>query len=312
MARCFFAPYNDIVQITNDLSHHMTQPIPNLRSSVGHPFPDGPLSPGFRLNDRYEILGMIALGGMGAVYQGRDVVFNNAMRLVAIKELITITQEADQWGFTLQNLEHEASILATLSHPAVPHIYDYFTFEDRAYLVMEYVQGRDLEEMLNNYEGQMMVDAVVGWGIQVCDVLRYLHNLEPDPIVFRDIKPGNLMIDHLGYVRLIDFGIARTVKEGEDASIIGTEGYSPPEQYTGRALPTSDIYALGATMHHLLSGRDPRLEEPFSFDDAPIHELNAQVSEALSDVIMKAVEYLPKDRHASAEDMKQALIEATS
>jgi eukaryotic-like serine/threonine-protein kinase len=272
--------------------------------------PDGTLQPGQVLQSRYRILGIIGMGGMGAVYQARDLHFANVTKLCAVKEMINMAQDQQLREHTIRNFEREAEILATLSHPAIPQIYDFFSFGDRAYLVLEFIQGRDLEAILNSTDKFLAVDQIRQWGIEICDVLSYLHNHDPEPIVFRDMKPSNVMIDHHKRVRLIDFGIAKTFQMGQPGTMIGTEGYSPPEQYKGLASPAADIYALGATMHHLLTRRDPRLEPPFSFDQRPIREVNPEVTEDLAAVVMRALAYKPDDRYSSAQAMKQSL-EAT-
>jgi outer membrane protein assembly factor BamB/tRNA A-37 threonylcarbamoyl transferase component Bud32 len=272
--------------------------------------PDGSLQPGQVLQNRYRILGIIGIGGMGAVYQARDMHFQNVHKLTAVKEMINMAQDQQLREQTIANFEREAEILATLNHPAIPQVYDYFSFGDRAYLVMEYIQGKDLEAILNSTDKFLPVEQIRQWGIEICDVLSYLHNHEPSPIVFRDMKPSNVMVDHHRRVRLIDFGIAKTFQLGQPGTMIGTEGYSPPEQYKGIASPAADLYALGATMHHLLTRRDPRLEPPFSFDQRPIQQYNSEVSDALAAVVNRSLSYDPKDRYGSAEAMKQSL-EAT-
>lgn len=269
--------------------------------------PEGSLQPGQVLQSRYRILGIIGMGGMGAVYQGRDLHFPTVPKLVAVKEMINMAQDQQLRETTMKNFEREAEILATLNHPAIPQIYDFFSFGDRAYLVMEYIQGKDLEGILNSTEDFLPIEQIRQWGIEICDVLSYLHNHEPEPIVFRDMKPSNVMIDHHRRVRLIDFGIAKTFQIGQPGTMIGTDGYAAPEQYKGLASPSADIYALGATLHHLLTRRDPRLEPPFSFHKRPILELNPMVPEALAAVVMRAVNYNPEDRYASADAMKQSL-----
>lgn len=268
--------------------------------------PDATLQPGQVLQSRYRVLGIIGMGGMGAVYQARDLRFMNVTRLCAVKEMINMAQDHQLRETTIKNFEREAEMLATLSHPAIPQIYDYFSFGDRAYLVLEYIQGRDLEATMNSSDQFLPIEQIFQWGIEVCDVLSYLHN-QSEPIIFRDMKPSNVMIDHHGHVRLIDFGIAKTFQLGQPGTMIGTEGYSPPEQYRGIATAAADIYALGATLHHLLTRRDPRLEPPFSFDQRPIHEYNPEVPDALAKVVMRALSYNPEDRYASAEAMKQSL-----
>jgi len=280
----------------------MNQPPSNALS-----VPDGSLQPGQVLQSRYRILGIIGMGGMGAVYQARDLNFANVTRLCAVKEMINMAQDQQLREQTIRNFERESEILATLNHPAIPQVYDFFSFGDRAYLVQEFIQGRDLEAILNSTDSFLPVEQVRQWGIEICEVLTYLHNNQPEPIVFRDMKPSNVMIDHHKRIRLIDFGIAKTFQIGQQGTMIGTEGYSPPEQYKGQASPAGDIYALGASLHHLLTRRDPRLEPPFSFDQKPIKAFNANVSDALAGVVMRALSYDPEQRYASAEAMKQSL-----
>jgi outer membrane protein assembly factor BamB len=208
----------------------------------------------------------------------------------------------------IQNFEREANILASLNHPAIPKIYDYFTEGTRSYLVLEYIEGEDLEALMGDTERMLPQERVVDWAVQICDVLSYLHSQDP-PIVFRDMKPSNIMLRPPNHVVLIDFGIARVFEVGQKGTMIGTEGYSPPEQYRGIANPAGDIYALGATLHHLLTRRDPRLEPPFTFHEEPPRLLNPSLSEELEAVIMKALEYEPEKRFASAENMKEALVQ---
>lgn len=284
----------------NDTKHIEPEPGPLT-------IPDGALQPGQVLQSRYRILGIIGMGGMGAVYQGRDLHFLNVPKLVAVKEMINLAQDQQLRETTMKNFEREAEILATLSHPAIPQIHDFFSFGDRAYLVMEFIQGKDLEGILNSTESFLPIEQIRQWAIEVCDVLNYLHNHEPEPIVFRDMKPSNVMIDHHRRVRLIDFGIAKTFQLGQPGTMIGTDGYAAPEQYKGLASPSADLYALGATLHHLLTRRDPRLEPPFSFHKRPIEELNPNVPSALAEVVMRALSYNPEERYASAAAMRQSL-----
>ena len=163
---------------------------------------------------------------MGAVYQARDLNFANVTKLIAVKEMINMAQDQQLREQTMRNFERESEILATLSHPAIPQIYDYFSFGDRAYLVQEFIQGRDLEALLNNAGDKYLpLDKVLDWAVEICDVLQYLHTHDPEPIVFRDMKPSNIMIDHRSAVRLIDFGIAKTFQDPrQPGTMIGTEG----------------------------------------------------------------------------------------
>jgi len=266
------------------------------------------LAPGFLLANRYLIQEVIGSGGMGSVYRARDMHFPNVPRLVAVKEMINTSPDPLVRQTIVQNFEREANILATLNHPSIPKIYDYFSFENRSYLVLEYIHGKDLEAIINETPGFLPEEQVLHWAIQLCDVLAYLHNHKPDPIIFRDMKPSNIMINLGGDVVLVDFGIARTFQVGQKGTMIGTEGYSPPEQYRGEATPLADIYALGATLHHALTRRDPRLEPPFSFSERPIRKINPSVSPELEAVINTALEYEPSKRYQSAEAMKEALL----
>jgi outer membrane protein assembly factor BamB len=245
---------------------------------------------------------------MGSVYRARDLHFPSVTKLVAVKEMINTAADALVRPTMVQNFEREANLLATLSHPAIPRIYDYFTHEDRSYLVLEFIHGKDLEAIINETSGYLQEDQVLTWAIQLCDVLSFLHQHKPDPIVFRDMKPSNIMIDTDGNVKLVDFGIARTFLVGQRGTMIGTEGYSPPEQYRGEATPSADLYALGATLHHALTRRDPRLEPPFSFGERPVRRINSRVSPELEVVITTALSYNPEDRFPDAESMKDALL----
>jgi outer membrane protein assembly factor BamB len=244
---------------------------------------------------------------MSAVYKAQDLRFSKVTRVCAIKEMISSAKAPDVRAMILRNFERETNILATLNHPGIVQVYDCFTDGDCSYLVLEYVRGKDLEAVLDETRGFLPEEKVVSWAIQICDVLSYLHSHEPRPIVFRDIKPSNVMLDEYGRIKLIDFGIAKMFQSGKKGTMIGTEGYSPPEQYQGLADPRVDIYALGATLHHLLSKRDPRLEPPFSFHKRPIHETNPNVSRELLDVVNKALEYDANNRYGSAEEMQRAL-----
>jgi serine/threonine protein kinase len=266
------------------------------------------LQAGTALAERYTIQEVIGIGGMGSVYRARDLHFPNVTKLVAVKEMINTAPDPQVRQTIVQNFEREANLLATLSHPSIPRIYDYFTHEDRSYLVLEFIHGKDLEAIINDAAGFLAEEQVLAWAIQLCDVLSFLHRHRPDPIIFRDMKPSNVMVDTDGDVKLVDFGIARTFQVGQRGTMIGTEGYSPPEQYRGEASPSADLYALGATIHHALTRRDPRLEPPFSFAERPLRRINSRVSPELEAVITTALAYNPIDRFPDAEAMKEALM----
>ncbi len=266
------------------------------------------LQPGATLQNRYQVQGVLGVGGMGSVYRARDLRFPNVTKLVAVKEILNLAPDPTVREMIVKTFEREANILATLSHPAIPQIYDYFTQGDRSFLVQEYIEGKDLEAFLAETPGLLAEDVVANWTGQLCEVLSYLHNHQPDPIVFRDLKPSNVMLDQHYRIRLIDFGIARAFAAGQKGTMIGTEGYSPPEQYRGEASPPGDIYALGATIHHLLTKQDPRLEPPFSFSERPLRKLNPGVSAEFDAIVATALNYNPSERFGSAQAMKEAVL----
>jgi outer membrane protein assembly factor BamB len=232
------------------------------------------------------------------------------VKLVAVKEMINQAPDPLIRATIVQNFEREANILATLSHPSIPRIYDYFSEDNRSYLVLEFIHGKDLEQIINDTQGFLSEEQVLSWAIQLCDVLSFLHAHRPDPIIFRDMKPSNVMVNQTNHIILVDFGIAKPFQTGQKGTMIGTEGYSPPEQYRGEATTLADIYALGATMHHALTRRDPRIEPPFSFSERPIRKINPAVSIELEAVINTALQYNSKDRFPTIEDMRDALVGA--
>ncbi len=266
------------------------------------------LPKGAVLQSRYEVVKVLGVGGMGAVYLAQDLRFSGVTRYCALKEMVSTTPDPQIRRLAVQNFMREANLLVQLHHQGIPQIYDFFTESIRSYLVMEYVEGENLEEVLENTEGMLKEDVVLDWGIQVCDVLIYLHSQNP-AIVFRDLKPSNIMLRDPAQnkIALIDFGIAKAFEAGQKGTMIGTEGYSPPEQYKGVVDPRGDVYALGATLHHLLTKRDPRLEPPFTFHEEPPRLLNPSLSEDTNVAVMKALEYEPDNRYASAQAFKDIL-----
>ncbi len=271
--------------------------------SPDDPMNNGDLKVGTILLARYKIEGRIGGGGQGSVYQARDLNFPEARRLVAIKEMHVTASDPNLRASTMKTFRREANLLATLSHPAITKIYDFFDQNDRAYIVMEYINGRDLEQILTKTK-TLPLDKIIDWAIALCDVLDYLHTHKPEPIIFRDMKPANIMIDSLGKVRLIDFGIAKALVGNLPQTMIGTEGYSAPEQYKGKANSLSDIYSLGATLHHVITRADPRLEPPFSFSERPITDLNPEATPQLAAIIDKALEFEPENRYQTCAEMR--------
>lgn len=244
------------------------------------------------LEDRYVIVDLLGRGGMGAVYLALDRRLNNTM--VAIKEMSTAALGPGELEKSAESFKQEASILVGLRHHALPRVSDFFSAgEDRWFLVMDYIEGETLENVAQR-RGKIPQEEVMDWARQLCDVLGYLHRLIP-PVIFRDLKPSNIMLTAGNEIKLIDFGIARLFKPGVSSDTIsyGSMGFAPPEQFgEGRTDQRSDIFALGAIMHFLLTGISPAAE-PFKFKppDQP-----AGVSSDLSALIMQMLELNPCNR----------------
>jgi len=257
------------------------------------------------LAGRYQLLSRIGQGGMGAVYKAADTRFNN--RPLAIKEMSSTGLPPARLQEAVAAFEREAHLLADLLHPNLPRIYEHFTENDRSYLVMDYIEGQTVEEHLEQVGGgPLPADQVIKWAEQLCDVLNYLHTHQP-PIIFRDLKPANIMLSESGHIYLIDFGIARIFKPGKqhDTVALGSPGYAAPEQYgKAQSTPRSDIYSLGALLHHLLTGIDPS-EQPFFFRDAS--QVNPAVDPTL-DALLKQMLSMDSDRRpASAQEVLNVL-----
>jgi eukaryotic-like serine/threonine-protein kinase len=268
------------------------------------------LSIGSVLADRYTIIKRLGGGGMGNVYLAHDRRLADTPR--AVKEMIGQFADDSQRRKAIEDFDREAQLLASLEHPSIPTIYDYFVNDGRYYLVMKYINGRDLEQELKSTPGGKFPErTVIEWAIQLCDVFDYIHNLEPQ-IIYRDMKPANVMLDSKQRrVMLVDFGIARFVNPQEkNVTAIGTMGYAPPELFAGKVEARSDIYSLGATMFHLLTGEDPQTNPLLLFDftrfPRPI-QLNPQLSKGIDEILAKMVAHRPSERYATASEMKQVL-----
>jgi serine/threonine-protein kinase len=270
------------------------------------------LDPGTLLYSRYEIVRRIGGGGMGAVYLAKDRNLGDQPR--AVKEMIQSNIDESQHEKAINDFRRESMLLSSLEHQSIPTIYDYF-YDDganRFYLVMKYISGGDFLARLRNAPGARLDEkTVTDWACQVADVLSYLHRQNP-PIIYRDLKPANLMIDgNSGRVMLIDFGIARWVqKEEKGVTAVGTMGYAPPELFSGKVEPRSDIYSLGATMFHLLTGSDPQ-DNPlliFDFNKNPRpRQITPSLSNEMEAILLRAVEYKPENRFRSAAELRDVL-----
>lgn len=279
-----------------------------LRATPGQVNPHsltGLLAPDHILNQRYRVVGQVGKGGFGAVYKAEDILF--ADRFVAVKEMGQSWLTPDEAVIATEAFKHEAQLLAGLSHPGLPHIYDQFFEGSHWYLAMDFIEGKTLDEHLRNASmKRLLVDEALELGIKLCTVLDYLHTREP-PIIFRDLKPANVMLTPDGRVVLIDFGIARHFKPGQirDTVAFGSPGYAPPEQYgKGQTTPRADIFSLGATLHQMLSGYDPA-ESPFRF--RPLHLPPYLAPPGLDVFIMHMVELDEGSRPISMAAVKQTL-----
>ncbi len=268
----------------------------------------GLLPQNFLLNGRYAIVKRLGKGGMGAVYQATDTRIGG--KVWAIKEMsdAALLNPVDKQQ-ARDAFQREAQMLALLDHHNLPKVNDFFTEDGKLYLVMDYIEGQTLDELLEASAGPLPEAQVIDWAGQLCDVLSYLHGRTP-PIIFRDLKPGNLMVDASGRVKLIDFGVARLFKIGKqrDTESFGTAGYAPPEQYgKGQTDARSDVYALGVTLHQLLTNYDPTLT-PFNLP--PARSVNPAVSAHVDQALTKATQSAPANRHQNALEFKTVLLSA--
>jgi serine/threonine protein kinase len=278
------------------------------------------LSPGTILRERYKIVELVGRGGMGATYRAEDLRLKG--RVCAVKEALpdpdAVPEEMKQ---SREQFYQEASTLARLDHPNLPKVSDYFSEADRDYLVMDFVPGQDLKEMLTNalHEGHPLPERqVLTWATQLCDALDYLHTQDP-PVLHRDIKPSNIKITPAGNVKLVDFGLVKLLAPDDQRTITvvqgrGTVQYIPLEQYGGDSGHTdarSDIYSLGATLYHLLTGQPPldakqRFLKPKAL--AAPRSLNPAISPQTEQVILWCLAMHPDDRPDSVAALRAALL----
>ncbi len=278
-----------------------------------------PLSPGTILWSRYRIIQLVGQGGMGAIYQAEDIRLEG--RLCALKEVISEPDATAERQEQIQAQFHrEASILARLDHPNLPKVSDYFLYNGRDYLVMDFVPGRDLRDLLEEAHSQghfLPEEQVLTWAEQLCDALEYLHSQDP-PVLHRDIKPANIKLTPSGTIKLVDFGLVKLMAPDDNRTVTvlqgrGTVQYTPLEQYggdTGHTDVRSDIYSLGATLYHLLTAQPPleakqRFLKPGTLPT--IRELNPQVSAHVEQAIAHAMAMHPDDRPSSVAEFRAEL-----
>ena len=255
------------------------------------------------LYGRYRVLKKLAEGGMGAVYLAEDAQLFG--RQCVVKEMLpNYTSPADKLEAE-NKFRREAELLANLNHPGVPQVYQYFVEQDRYYLVMQFVEGENLEERLMQQGGPLPEQEVLGYARQLASVLAYIAG-QTAPVIHRDIKPANIILEQVtGQVKLVDFGIAKAKKAtaGTKTTPMGTIGYAPPEQHQGQTEPRTDVFALGATVHHLLTGRDPSdpQQAPIPFDYPPARSLAPAVSAEMETILDKMLEKDVNHRPTAAQ-----------
>src|SRR5258706_9079888 len=266
----------------------------------------GSLTPGSRVQGgRYVIKKILGQGGMGAALLATDLRLDS--KPVVIKELISDNTDPVKLQEDVRNFKREVATLAHLDHPLIPNVTDHFQEGSRYFMVQEYVEGENLEERMDRVNQPMMERDALSYASQILDILDYLAQETP-PIVHRDIKPANIIIGNKDKrAHLVDFGIARADEtrnaQRKQTSALGTPGYAPPEQYQGNADPRSDLYALAATLHHLLTNRDPRNHPPFTYP--PVRTLNPQLSPEIERVLSRALINDPNRPYQTPAAMKR-------
>lgn len=247
------------------------------------------------IDGKYEILKEIGRGGMSVVYLAMDKHLNKQW---AVKE-IRKRGNGKNDEIVVNSLLAEANMMKKLDHPSLPRIVDIIDNGVTIYVVMDYIEGESLDKILNEH-GVQPEELVIAWAKQLCDALSYLHSQKP-PIIYRDMKPANVMLKPEGNIKIIDFGIAREYKEQNlaDTTVLGTKGFAPPEQYSGQTDARSDIYALGMTMHNLLTGVDPRNSEAY----VPVRQWNPELSEGIELIIDKCVQPAAENRYQTCADL---------
>lgn len=254
------------------------------------------------IDDKYEILKLIGQGGMSRVYLAMDKRLNKQW---AIKEIEKRAKDKNN-EIVIQSAIAEANLIKQLDHPAIVRIVDIIDNGDVIYIIEDYIEGETLSSVLET-QGAQPQELVIEWAMQICEALEYLHTRKP-PIIYRDMKPANVMIKPDGNIKVIDFGIAREYKDQSlaDTVSLGTKGYAAPEQFGGKGQTDArtDVYCLGVTLYHLLTGQNP-CEPPYEI--YPIRHWNPQLSAGLEAIIQKCTQLNPDDRYQSCAELLYAL-----
>ena len=254
------------------------------------------------IENKYEILKRIGKGGMSEVYLAMD---RNLNKQWAVKEIKKKARDKNN-EVVIQSAIAEANMMKKLDHPCLPRIVDIIDRKNVIYVVMDYIEGEPLSKILEKYGAQPQ-ETVIEWAKELAGVLEYLHMQDP-PIIYRDMKPANVMLQPNGHIKLIDFGIAREYKEQnvEDTVSLGTKGYAAPEQFGGKGQtdPRTDIYCLGVTLYHLVTGQNP-CEPPYEL--YPIRHWKPELSAGLESIILKCTQMNPQDRYSSCAELLYAL-----
>lgn len=257
---------------------------------------------GTLIEGKYEILKMIGKGGMSEVYLAMD---KNLNKQWAVKEIQKKAWDKNN-RVVVQSALAEANMMKRLDHPCLPRIVDIIDKDDVIYVIMDYIEGEPLSRILEK-EGAQEQEAVIEWAEDLCGVLDYLHTQDP-PIIYRDMKPANIMLQPNGNIKLVDFGIAREYKEQnlEDTVSLGTKGYAAPEQFGGKGQTDqrTDIYCLGVTLYHLVTGKNP-CEPPYEI--YPIRYWDPKLSAGLESIILKCTQLNPEDRYQSCAELLYAI-----
>ncbi|MBQ6574809.1 MAG: serine/threonine protein kinase [Lachnospiraceae bacterium] len=260
------------------------------------------------IDGKYEILTEIGRGGMSVVYLAMDRRLNKQWAIKEVRKRGVSKNDE----IVVNSLIAEANLIKKLDHPAFPRIVDIIDNGSTIYIVMDYIEGESLDKILEEH-GAQPEENVIAWAMQICDALNYLHSQKPHPIIYRDMKPANLMLKpegEYGIIKIIDFGIAREFKDKNlaDTTVLGTRGYASPEHYAGHTDVRSDIFSLGMTMHHLLAGVDPRRGEQY----ASVRNWNPDLSEGIEIIVDKCVEPAPENRYQNCDELLRDLYDPGS